>query len=483
MVSATYPLSSGESTGRTDLVGVGHREGWVLATIWFAAVGTLSVMRVWSLQSGALDLGFMVHALAAVSRRGLTGEASWAGWSFLEDHFSPLVLPLAWPAATRWGAYVLVVAQAMAVAVSIVVAAALIRRRVHDRGSRRLLLLAYAFAPPLLFSVYFDFHASVVAVPFLLAFLLGIDANRPILTVLGAAGTALAREDMAVLVVLVVLANWRALSRVRLPLLAFCGLCLFGWWATKGGPGYAADTFWGYLDLSDLSGSLRNAATAAWAGGLLPRLLVVLSLPWLLWRMSWRHLAPLFVLALALVVANTTNTKLLGFHYWFFAPPLALGAVLQNWSPPRDRRRTLVGYGTVIALAAGGPLVASFLAPSADSGIGVLSAAMWRGAEIRAVHDEIACLPVDGSVAADSRVIPLLAHMAEVYVLPHPFEPLVFIIGDQTVHIRDAASIRPDFLLTSSDEVPSGYARVRASFWATPQALPTVSPECLEASS
>ena len=434
---------------------------WGVAALWSTVLGGVAIWRVWVLEAGALDLGFMVHALGAVARGGIFEPASWAGWTFLQDHFSPLALPLAWLADSPLGAYFLVAAQALAVAASIPLAWLLISSRVKEVWARRTLLAAYALSPPLLFAVLYDFHPSLLATPFLVALLLGLTNGDRRLVWIGGIGAMLAREDLALLTIGILVLCGHTAPRARTGLVIGALACLLGWRVTTGGPEYATQLFFSYVEVGQPMATLRKALGAAWSDGFLPRLLLVLAIPWLWWRpLAWRPLLAGAVLGVPLLLADSPNTKLLGFHYWAFVPPLALAAVVMAWVG--SSRRLAGGAVLLLALLAGGPLVGSLLSPSADSVLSLATATAATRSTVSEVHSAVRCLSDNGLVAVDSRVSPLLGHRSEIAVLPHPFEPLVVRVGPREVVLRAADPRRPEQVI-SSDEGPAGYERSTCS--------------------
>lgn len=458
------------------------RKAAILIVAWTALIGAVAVWRVWGLEADSPDLGFAVHALAAVARGGPLAPASWAGWSYLEDHFSPLMLVLAPLAATSWGGYWLVAAQASAFGASVFVAWRLAGLTVPDRVVRGMLVAAYATAPAALFALLFDVHGNVMAVPFVMTTLYGLIAGRPAWTVAGGIGACLLREDAAFAVLLIGLAYSRRGQRYALVLAMAAVICLAVWRLLPIGPGYANS--YGYVDLNDPLGTLSRIPGVVWSHGAVVFLPIVVLYPWVVMRrMDWRPLAVLAAISIPYLLAASPNLKVISFHYWVLAPVLMFAAVVTQAARATSRTKLAFVLAAALLLVEG-PFVTAQLGPAGPSIYRLADQISARSSFVRASHAAIRCIDPNSTVALPIEASPLTGHFVDVRVLPHPFEPLVGTDGRTSRVMRPAESTRPDFLITAYlPAVVTGYTRssVNHLVWARGGEVPVELERCLAA--
>jgi hypothetical protein len=413
-------------------------------------VAALAVLRVWSLGANGFDLGFAAHGLAAIFRGGLLSPVSWAGWAYLEDHYSPLMVVLAPLAATSAGSYWLVVVQAMAYGVSVFLASRVIATNVSDPQLRKLLVISYALAPALLFAVFFDVHGNVLAAPFLMLCIWGLVSNRSTLTVAGGLGASLLREDTALLVLALGLLYARRRGKAWMVLVGAGLFSLIGWQLLRR-PGLAGyGLFYGYVDPKQPMTALGAILSRVWSDGLLALLAIAVLLPWLLIaRLRWRPLVALLLTGAPLLMADSLLAHSAGFHYWSNAPGLMLMASVSGRVSAAPARRSAAGILTLLMLT-GGPLVTGLLGPGGAVAPQVVGSAWTHRGSIMIAHQAIGCLSPEKTVALTTELSPLTSHIRQVYLLPHPFEDLTGTHGEETVTLRNAdKQARPDYLLTS----------------------------------
>lgn len=443
--------------------------------------------RVYGLTSGAWDLGFAVSALAAINRGGIGTPAPWAGHDFFAHHFSPLLVPLAPIADTRWGAYALVLLQVAAFVISVLVASRLIRESIEARD-RVLVLVAYATAPAILFAVFFDFHANVLALPLVMLTLYGLSTKRDGLAIASSLVMVLAREDVAILALLIAIAEVRRNRRYTMVVAPAAMLALAGWALVtlEGMRSTGVTSLYSYIEMGDPTGSLTRMVGVVWAGGLLVFLLVTVLVPWLVARpLASRYLVVLLISSLLYLLADFPLTKTITVHYYVMAPPLLLTAVCQGRGRIFGRRRRLWVVGTMLGLV-GGPLVTGLYGPESQEvvfrTIGEIHANQQA---IRATHLAIGCLPTESSLATTSAVTPLVPHFQAVQLLPYPFEPFSQLEeeGVALVPIGVPAE-HPDYLVTDNAPLAARALYTRSDLnevlWSKAPQVPAGVDQCLE---
>ena len=424
---------------------------WVTAL----CMAALAVWRIWSLGSGASDLGFTVHALGAVARGGLGAPASWAGWTFLQDHFAPWLLPLAPLVATPWGGYLLVIAQALAYGVSMLLVWRLIQGSSFGRSERGLLLVGYAFAPALLFPLLFDVHSNVIAAPFLVLVLDGLIHDRRREALLAAIAAVGLREDVALLVGVLAVLYFpeRRWSVVRLGVPA--GLALIGWRiASIGTPRTGYTVFYGYLSIdrgsADLPSILEGLAKAVWADGYILLWLLAVLLPWVFWRpLGARPIVALFIAGFPYLAANSLLAKSVGFHYWALTPALMVAAVIEKGSMRLSRARWMMFVTWLGVVLLGGPIGFGTLGPGGTTVASIARGSTERSDVIKTAHEALACVPRGQSAALISQLTPLSGHLSEVHLLPHPFAPVSLRHGRVELELAVVNPVWPEWVIGS----------------------------------
>jgi uncharacterized membrane protein len=186
------------------------------AVVAFAAgFGTLSVLRQRAFESGRFDLGNMVQAVWSTAHgqplevTNLQGEQV----SRLASHVDPLLaafapLWLIWPSPS-----LLLVAQAVAVAVGAVPVFWLARKHLESDHAGAAFAVAYLLYPPVQWLPLDDFHAVALACPLLLFAFWYLDENRLGPFAAFAVAAVLAKEEIGLVVAAMGL--WYALARGR----------------------------------------------------------------------------------------------------------------------------------------------------------------------------------------------------------------------------------------------------------------------------
>jgi uncharacterized membrane protein len=180
------------------------------------AFGSLAVLRHRAFESGRFDLGNMVQAVWSTAEgrplevTNLQGEQV----SRLASHVDPLLagfapLWLVWPSP-----YLLVVAQAVAVALGAVPVFWLARKHLRSEFAAAAFAFAYLLYPPVQWLTLDDFHAVALACPLLLFAFWYLDEDRLGAFAAFAVPAVLAKEEIGFVVA--AMGVWYAISRRRL---------------------------------------------------------------------------------------------------------------------------------------------------------------------------------------------------------------------------------------------------------------------------
>ena len=446
------------------------------------------VWRVYGLTSGAFDLGFIVSALAEINRVGVGAPVSWAGWDLFADHFSPLLVPLARVADTSWGAYWLVLIQAAAFVISTFIARRLIRETVDDQRDRKWMLTAYATAPAILFPVFFDFHASVAALPLLMLTLYGLTTKRTNLAIASSMLMALAREDIALLALVLSVSEARRNPRYTRFVAPAALMCLAGWAVFTYGrmKGRGLFSLYGYLDWRNPLTSATRAVEVIWADGALALLIIALLIPWVLsGSFNPRLLSVLAATSLPYLLADFALMKTVTVHYYVIAPPLLLTAVCQQRPVLTEQRRQWWVAGVMIGVL-GGPLVTGLYGPASREVIYPTLRSIHANQQvIQATHDAISCLPEGATIATTSTVTPLVAHLRRVVILPYPFESFSLLTESGPALVpSNAPTTPPEFIVSETIPLSARQSYTRSDWnvvlWGRGSVFPSDLRGCLE---
>jgi uncharacterized membrane protein len=181
-----------------------------------AGFGALAVLRHRAFESGRFDLGNMVQAVWSTAEgrplevTNLQGEQV----SRLASHVDPLLaafgpLWLVWPSPS-----LLLVAQAVAVALGAVPVFWLARKHLRSELAAAGFAFAYLLYPPVQWLTLDDFHAVALACPLLLFGFWYLDEDRLAAFAAFAVPAVLAREEIGFVVA--AMGVWYAISRRRL---------------------------------------------------------------------------------------------------------------------------------------------------------------------------------------------------------------------------------------------------------------------------
>jgi uncharacterized membrane protein len=422
---------------------------WAYAAAWTTVLGTITSLRAWALFSGGFDLGFFIQA----SHVGGNTILPMAGFTLLEDHFSPLLIALAPVLDLLPVPYGLIWLQTVAVGVSIPLVWRLSRRNAPPERWSWLLVVAYSMAPPVLGAVWFDFHPTLLAAPLLLWFANAITAGNSTAIPAGILA-ATTREDIALVVFVIAILYRRRMPRPLAAVAVTSGsLLVLGQIVMTNT--WFIDTSFAYVDWSAPVATLRSSVAFLWADGsfllLVPAL--VLPWPWLIGRKpDWRPILAAAVLVVPLLLAANPNTKEAGYHYYFPAVLLitwsVAGAAPIRFTGSRARL-ALAATGTAVIL---GPMGSSALTPVQPATTTIVYRSIAESTDIAAAHDLLACIPSGAAISVSSPLQPFVADRRAAYIWPHPFEDLITVTGLSPLVVR--TDISPDFVIAHTGELP-----------------------------
>lgn len=412
---------------------VGRAEGTLLLAFGGSVViGIIVSLRVWVLASGgAFDLGFFVQAFRTIRNGGIGVSVPLIDTPFLSDHFSLLALPLVVFASWQFFPYLLVVLQCSMVGIG---GAVFARLALRQGKPPRLAMLLFLTSPTILFATWNDFHPSVLAVPLLVVFVDAV-AERKEGTILWAGLLAAAsREDVAFLVV-VVLVCWGLRTRERwLTALIAASFLILGA-SLSGGNGWFLSSGLEYVSRPG-SGALAILAEI-WDGGRLLGLVLLISIPWLvLGTQSWRSISTAVVFALPLLALDLPQVDSVAYHYYYpVSVVLAVG-----WIHGRPWHHRWIFFARGLAVI--GFLVGPFglaLAGDRPSAVEVVRRAATDTAELSELHHWISRQQFEGSLSIDSTFVPFV-EAESVFMWPSPFADVVLpLVSDIPIVSADQA--------------------------------------------
>ena len=416
-VASVSGLSSDREEDRRG--GSSPKPAAVLTAVWLIVVFVLVSLRAWEFYAAGFDLGVFVQAFRTMILHGPLATVPMLGQSFLEDHFSPLALPLMFLAASSALPYLLLAVQTGMVAL----AGFFIWRIALRAGSRRPLLhlLGFLFAPVVVGAVWSDFHVSVLAAPFLVLMLDGLHTGADRRVLWAGSAAALMREDIA-LVVLILILVWRPSRRVW-PLIILAGLSVAAG-VLLGGPNWFVESGTKYLAAS--ASPIRSALAVAWDSGRLLPLVLFIALPWVfLGRIGWRSWLATTLLLTPLALLDLPVLDHVGSHYY-----LPLGIVLAVGAARGGERfvdsfRSVPGGAVVLALMVG-PLVSGVSGYQGVPGWYVAKVAMQETSSVASMHAWVNSLALGESVSVVNPLVPWVEADMGVWVWPSPFVDFVF---------------------------------------------------------
>ncbi|TIH40127.1 DUF2079 domain-containing protein [Subtercola vilae] len=180
--------------------GGAHRLGWGSALVLAAIFATLALQRHAQLLTTGYDLGIFDQGVRAYSEGKLPSSLlKGIDYSLLGDHFSPILATLAPLYLVFNGPQVLLVAQAVLIAVGVVPLTIWAARSLGPKTAI-VVAISYGLAGGLAHAVAFDFHEIACAVPLLSFSLTALGNRRLRAAALWAAPLVLVKEDLGLTV-------------------------------------------------------------------------------------------------------------------------------------------------------------------------------------------------------------------------------------------------------------------------------------------
>ncbi len=397
-----------------------------LTVVAGASYGGISLYRHNHFASNAFDLAIQDQTVWGYSKFEFIHNTVLGIPNLLGDHFHPILMVLA-PFMWAWdSAGVLLVAQAVLLAVA-GIPVYLWGREALGPWAALAFQAAYLVFWGVLAGVVYDFHHTAFAVPAISLALYATMTRRNWLLVPAVLVAMLTREDVTLTLIalglyILVFQRRRVTGAVLVVSNAVWAVLLIGYVIPALGGGVAY-RHWTYLALGsgplsavvyvvahpvDAVKLLFTPATKArvWAGSLLAFAILPLA-------------SPLALIALPSFLERfwSTSPNFWSFHFQYSmlsAPILAFAAI----DTCARLRRLLKGRLQVISTSVlpAFALAASLVVTAALNPLAEISTYLSAGriAQIQACLDTI---PPDASVAASSRLVPHLSHRSEIYVV------------------------------------------------------------------
>ena len=428
----------------------------------------ISVRRLLAGIPGLFDLGWMVAGLRAVSDHGPLAPIPWSGISLLENHFSPALLPLSHVGRLDEAGVVLVAIQVLSVVGGVALLWFAFRSMsVPPRADRLLITAGLALHPALLYAAFFDVHSNVIAVLPVAAMCWGLICRNGPLVAVSALAAALLREDVALLVILLLAAHFGLVRSMRIVWVPLIVAVLAGLWGLTLRDEIALVGLLGASSSRNLFQFAGDSLSNFWDRGLAISTLVTLSFPWILVRrVDHRFWIPVAAAFLPLLFLANAVTRTPSFHYFALAPlVLAFGCAksLVHGSV-EDRTPRVVAWIAVGVLTLSGPLGLDLYGRSGfrNSLQDVVDVPVSEFEQFAELRHALGCLEPNDSASVDPRLVPWSGGSPAVLPLPLPFEDLRFdIAGGSIVMMEAGLSVEPDAVISTKPpaRVASSYHR------------------------
>lgn len=425
---------------------------WVIGPLslsFFVAYSVLSLGRHGRLQTSSYDLGIFTQAVRGYATSGLpTSEIKGPGFNLLGDHFHPVLAALA-PFYRLWpDARMLLVAQSVLIAASVIPIGRLAIRRTGTLGGC-LITCAYGLSWGLQGAIGFDFHEIAFAVPLLAFAMVALAEQRWRSAAAWAIPLLLVKEDMGLTVIAIGLYLTAKRARTLGLFLAAAGAAAvvltvtvlipaFNW---AGVYPYKGRTFGGLSDLAHLPGSFLDHPGKL---GLIALLLATTAFTGI---RSDLILIAVSSLAARLISSNPLYWSTGDVHYNATLMPIVFVALIAGtsalqaspWPILRRYVKTAPWISTALAVA--------LLPHLAFSQLG-RPVFYQSDPHAAAAMKVLALIPDGSSVAASSNLAPHLVTRTDVVIFPsNSTRPVQWIILDmkrrsnvpRTTTIQDAA--------------------------------------------
>ncbi|GAA1559328.1 DUF2079 domain-containing protein [Actinomadura kijaniata] len=461
---AASPGGGAAAPGRPGPGGRPHARLPVAVAALFAALYCVhSLMRHALLRSTGYDLGIFEQAVRGYAEfRAPIVPLKEPGFHLLGDHFHPWLAALG-PLYRLWpDARLLLVVQAVLIAVSVVPVGRLAIDRLGVRSGVAV-MVAYGLSFGLQGAVAFDFHEIALAVPLLAFAMVALAEERWRAAALWTLPVLLVKEDMglvvaAVGVYLLLRRRWRlgaAMLGGGFAAIAVIVLVLIPLWNPKG-----------YAYFGSVSGGGMVHGSPGAGGDLLGTLLgfpaSLVEHPqklWLLWMLgvvtAFAALrSPITLIALPVVGYRLVSTISLHWstervHYNAILMPILfvalVDAVVRMRGGARRPVRTYARFAVPAALA-----VSLVSLPGTEFGK-MFSPSFWTTTpHVTAARQVLAMVPDDARVAASNFLAPQLTGRAEVVLFPNVTRaPVDWVVVDTR---------RPSVVPVPPAEIPAAIA-------------------------
>lgn len=388
------------------------------AAAFVVLVGAAACARHATFRSNGYDLGLFENVLWNTSQgRWLASDV--LGRSFLGEHLSPILLPIALVYKVLPTTETLLVLQAVALALGVFPVVRLARAEIRHEPLAQVFGLAYLLYVPLRSVALFDFHPVAFAVPLLLEGFASVREGRGGRALL-ACGLALAAKETVAIPVAALGVYAIVVMRAR-PLGAALVVVALVWFAAY--VGWIAPSVRGEA----YPFAARYAALAEGRIGALVSfdrlgLLVLLLGPFaFLPLLSPAHLLLAAVPLSMHLLSSDPHQHRIEFHYMSTAIPFVVAAAVmgaKNLINRDDLRVVLAYYPTraqaqqyVSALLLLGTAVFALWSPVTEIREG------W-GAHRSSIRTVLASVPADAALSAQGNLLPHLARRRDVGIFP-----------------------------------------------------------------
>ncbi len=430
--------SSGEKTGR-------WKPSWPLTVVVLAVLGyfglffTLSLLRFSNFREPGTDLAIYEQAIWLMSR-GKSPFVTIRGMNIFGDHMVPILyffVPLYW---IQGKAVALLVVQTAALAIGALPLYFLGKRHLKHEWLAAAIGISYLLYPATQHMNLFDFHPDAFVIPFVLFAFYFLDKRKWIPFYVFCALTAMCKEDMALVVLLLAVVVYLRYDKRVGKILGAASLGYFLVSILLVIPLVGPEGFqyagrlrqFGDNTISALKNmiihplkTLRTLATRT-------NLKYFVDLFWPVFFLPF--LAPLFLLPALIpfglnVISDFGPQHTIFFQYTagiipfvFIATIFGLGKLLR-WMEGAARRN-LVALALAFLLLASGFAANVCLGPSPISE--AWSSSKYKGDKhIEAIREGLEEIPADAAVSSQTFLISHLSQREKIYLFPQPFVELI----------------------------------------------------------
>ena len=398
----------------------------LLTVVAAAAYAAISLYRHDHYASNAFDLAIQDQTIWGYSRGEIIYNTVEGIPNLLADHFHPILVVLA-PFMWIWNSVaVLLVAQAVLLAVAGIPVYLWAERELGPVAGLAF-QAAYLVFWGVLAGVVYDFHHAVFAVPAISTALYATMTRRNWLLIPAVIWAMLTREDVSLTLIalgfyiLVTQRRWITGAALMVVNAVWLGALLGVIMPALGGG--VAYRHWTYDGLG--TGPVSAASYIARHPIDAVRLLFTPPTKTLVWIGSFAAFALLPLLSPVLLVALpsflerfwSSSQNFWSFHFQYSmvpAPILAFAAIdtcvrLRRWLP--GRFATAMALALPLATFAAGAIVTAAVNPIAEI------TSYLPNSRVAEINQCLATIPADASVSASNTLVPHLSHRAQIYVI------------------------------------------------------------------